>query len=62
MQPKRHDDVDAKVVARNYLNRIYESVAENDRAEEDGKTIRQELERDERAEKKTKTRRTIKKT
>ena len=52
LQPKRHIDVDTKVLTRNYLNRIYETVSEKERATEDGKLVRQELDRDERAEKK----------
>ena len=52
LQPKRHIDVDTKVLTRNYLNRIYESVSERERATEDAKIVRQELDRDERAEKK----------
>ena len=52
LQPKRHIDVDTKVLTRNYLNRIYESVSEKERATEDAKLVRQELDRDERAEKK----------
>ena len=56
LQPKRHIDVDTKVLTRNYLNRIYESVSEKERAEEDGKLVRQELYRDERAEQKERKR------
>ena len=56
LQPKRHIDVDTKVLTRNYLNRIYESVSEKERAEEDGKLVRQELDRDERAEKRERRR------
>ena len=33
LQPKRHIDVDTKVLTRNYLNRIYESVGEKERTE-----------------------------
>ena len=40
LQPKRHIDVDTKVLTRSYLNRIYESVSEKERAEEDAKLVR----------------------
>ena len=36
LQPKRHIDVDTKILTRNYLNRIYESVGEKERTEEFG--------------------------
>ena len=40
LQPKRHIDVDTKILTRNYLNRIYESVGEKERTEEFGEFLK----------------------
>ena len=40
LQPKRHIDVDTKILTRNYFNMIYESVPEKERTKEFGDLLK----------------------